>query len=83
VHEFNGFLHGVADFSFCANLGVLFIVTSDYSIFNRLDAYLTNMKGPWEKENGENVIMPVGCVECWALQQDGQYERQWAKMYHS
>lgn len=45
-------MHGVRDFTLSNDLGVFFIVNSDYSMFNRLDAYLTNMKGPWEKENG-------------------------------
>ncbi|CAD8078645.1 unnamed protein product [Paramecium primaurelia] len=83
IHEFSGFLHGVRDFNLCIGQGILFVVNSDYSIFNRLDAYLTNMKGPWEKEDGQQAVMPVGCIECWIQQQDGLYTRQWAKMYNS
>ncbi|CAD8082335.1 unnamed protein product [Paramecium sonneborni] len=83
VHEFSGFLHGIRDFNLCVGQGILYVVNSDYSIFNRLDAYLQNMKGPWEKEDGKQTVMPVGCIECWTESQDGIYTRQWAKMYNS
>lgn len=49
----------------------------------RLDAYFTNMKGPWESENGEEALIPVGCVECWLQNETGEFQRQWTKMYNS
>lgn len=31
----------------------MFVITSDCSVMNRIDAYLTNMKAPWESEKGD------------------------------
>ena len=83
VHEFGGFLHGVRDLAICPEQGVMFIVNSDCSVITRLDAYITNMKAPWESENGEETLIPVGCVECWLSGENGEFTRSWTKMYNS
>lgn len=40
----------VPQFIFINLLGVIFALTSDMNVASRVDAYLTNMKMPWEKE---------------------------------
>lgn len=45
---------------------------------SRVDAYLQNMKLPWESEKGDQAIRPVGCLECW----EGE-KRVWIKTYNS
>lgn len=73
IYEFSGFLHGIRDFAISPEQGVLFVVNSDCSVITRLDAYFTNMKGPWESENGEEALIPVGCVECWLQNEQGEF----------
>ena len=53
----------------------MFVVNSDCSVITRLDAYITNMKAPWESENGEEALIPVGCVECWLAGEKGEFTR--------
>ena len=63
----------------------MFIINSDTNLLTRLDAYMTNMKLPWDNEqNGDGQVMiPVGCVECWVNGENGTFERAWTKMYNS
>jgi hypothetical protein len=35
------------------------------NVMTRFDAYMTNMKMPWESEKGEPAIVTVGCLEVW------------------
>jgi len=37
---------------------------------SRLDAYLTNMKMPWEKE-APPTLLSVGTLECWYQKTQG------------
>ncbi|CAD8088886.1 unnamed protein product [Paramecium sonneborni] len=83
IFEFKGFLHGIRDFTISSEQGLMFVITSDCSVINRLDAYLTNMKAPWESEKGDQALIPVGCVECWLQQENGEFQRLWVKMYNS
>jgi len=53
---------------------VLFIVDSEMSALGRMDAYLSNMKFPWQSERGDAVAIPVGCLECWVKNETGIYE---------
>ena len=45
-------------------IGALFIICGDMNIVSRVDAYLTNMKMPWEKE-APPTLLSVGALECW------------------
>jgi hypothetical protein len=65
VVEFKGFIHGVRDFCMDSSNRVMFIINSDMSVLNRLDAYMTNMKFPWENKKWEPTAIPVGVTECW------------------
>jgi hypothetical protein len=83
VCEFKGFIHGVRDFALDVVNGLLFIVNSDMNVLTRVDAYMTNMKMPWESEKGEPAMIPVGCVECWIRNAEGEYVRAWTKGYNA
>jgi hypothetical protein len=55
------------------------------NVASRVDAYLTNMKMPWEKE-APPTLLAVGCLECWVKvndESDFKYERMWNKTYPS
>ena len=56
------------------------------NVASRVDAYLTNMKMPWEKE-APPTLLAVGCLECWFKVSDDnndfKYERMWNKTYPS
>jgi hypothetical protein len=53
------------------------------NVLTRFDAYMTNMKMPWESEKGEFAMVPVGCVECWLRDANQEYSRTWTKTYNS
>jgi hypothetical protein len=53
VCEFKGFIHGVRDFALEVVNGLLFNVNSDMNVLTRVDAYMKNMKMPWESQKGE------------------------------
>ena len=53
------------------------------SVMSRLDAYITNLKMPWESEKGELATLPVGIVECWIKDSEGDYKPSWSKTYNS
>jgi hypothetical protein len=53
------------------------------NLLTRLDAYMTNMRFPWEYENGNETKIPVGCVECWVANENNEFERLWSKVYNS
>jgi hypothetical protein len=63
------------------------------NVASRVDAYITNMKMPWEKE-APPTLLAVGCLECWVKVNDTdefkyyyliyfRYERLWNKTYPS
>lgn len=67
------------------NIDVIFVLSSDMNVASRFDAYLTNMKMPWEKE-APPTLLAVGCLECWVKTNDEnefKYERMWNKTYPS
>ncbi|KAM3143094.1 hypothetical protein pb186bvf_004680 [Paramecium bursaria] len=83
--EIQGFIHGLRDFHFEKSQNVIFILSSDMNVASRFDAYLTNMKMPWEKE-APPTLLAVGCLECWVKANDEnefKYERVWNKTYPS
>lgn len=53
------------------------------NLLTRVDAYMTNMKMPWESEKGEFAMVPVGCIECWLRDETGDFVRSWTKTYNS
>lgn len=59
------------------------LVNSEMSALGRMDAYLSNMKFPWQSEKGEEISIPVGCLECWVKNSDGQFYQKWTKTYNS
>lgn len=61
----------------------MFIINSDMNVLTRLDAYMTNMKMPWEAEQGDPAVIPVGCIECWTQKENGEFKKAWTKMYNS
>ena len=63
VFSMTGFLHGVRDFQMDAP--AVFVIVADMSVIGRIDAYMTNMKFPWEAEQGDPTHIPVGVTECW------------------
>lgn len=52
------------------------------NVASRMDAYLTNMKMPWEKE-APPTLLSVGALECWAQTSESEYkfERLWSKTF--
>ena len=59
----SGFVHGVRDFIYEEKKGAVFILSGDMNVASRVDAYLTNMKMPWEKE-APPTLLSVGALEC-------------------
>ncbi|CAD8199045.1 unnamed protein product [Paramecium pentaurelia] len=83
--EITGFIHGLRDFYIERSQNVIFVLSSDMNVASRVDAYLTNMKMPWEKE-APPTLLAVGCLECWVKTNDEnefKYERMWNKTYPS
>lgn len=80
--ELTGFVHGVRDFLYEKNKGIMFILSGDMNVASRMDAYLTNMKMPWEKE-APPTLLSVGALECWAQTSESEYkfERLWSKTF--
>lgn len=53
------------------------------NVLTRVDAYMTNMKMPWESEGGEPALVNVGNLECWVRDEEGRYLKQWMKGYNA
>ncbi|CAD8180472.1 unnamed protein product [Paramecium pentaurelia] len=83
IFQFKDFQLGIRDFILNSESGLMFVLTSDCSVINRIDAYLTNRKGPWESEKDEVTQIAVGSVECWHQTQNGEFQKLWAKLYNS
>ncbi|CAD8077014.1 unnamed protein product [Paramecium primaurelia] len=83
IFQFKEFQLGIRDFILNSECGLMFVLTSDCSVINRIDAYLTNRKGPWESEKDEVTQIAVGSVECWHQTQNGEFQKLWAKLYNS
>ena len=51
-------------------------------VSSRVDAYLTNMKMPWEKE-APPTLLSVGALECYmqTSETEWKFERLWSKTY--
>lgn len=60
----------------------MFILSGDMNVASRMDAYLTNMKMPWEKD-APPTLLSVGALECWAQTSDTEYkfDRLWSKTF--
>lgn len=43
-------MHGIRDILIDGNLGFMFVVCAEMSVFNRVDAYVANLKMPWEEK---------------------------------
>ncbi|EAR93569.2 PX-SNARE domain protein (macronuclear) [Tetrahymena thermophila SB210] len=80
--ELTGFVHGVRDFFYDPDQGVLFVLCGDMNVASRVDAYLTNMKMPWEKEQPQ-TLLSVGTLECWLQNNQGglDFEKAWSIPY--
>jgi len=63
----------VRDFALDLVNGLLFTLHSDMNVLTRVDAYMTNMKMPWESEGGEPALVNVGNLECWVRDEEGRY----------
>ncbi|CAD8170894.1 unnamed protein product [Paramecium octaurelia] len=83
LYEFKEFQLGVRDFILNTESGLMFVLSSNCSVINRIDAYLTNMKAPWEFKKDEEAQIAVGSVECWHQTLHGEYKKLWAKVYNS
>ncbi|KAM3133073.1 WD repeat and FYVE domain-containing protein 2 [Paramecium bursaria] len=75
-------LYGVRDFIIAKEPGLLFVLNSDMSLLNRVDAYVTNMKMPWESERGEPTTQSVGRVECYQMD-DQSFTKLWEREYNA
>ncbi|CAD8049374.1 unnamed protein product [Paramecium sonneborni] len=75
---------GIRDVSL-SDQGVMFLLQADMSVLNRVDAYVNNMKMPWNDEETEVKTIPVGLVECYIKQEEGEfsYKRLWTKEYNT
>jgi hypothetical protein len=84
IAELSGFVHGVRDFYYEDKKGAMFVLSADMNAASRVDAYLTNMKLPWEKE-APPTLLSVGALECWvqSVEDDFKFERAWSKTYPS
>ena len=88
IAELNDLPLGVRDFLFVENIlekDYLFIAISDMNIASRIDAYITNISFPWEKDTGAHVT--VGALVVYSVDKnpkeeiEWQFERKWAKSY--
>lgn len=52
------------------------------NVASRVDAYLTNMKMPWEKDQPQ-TLLSVGTLECWLQSNQGDlaFEKAWSIPY--
>lgn len=50
--------------------GVMFILSADMNVITRMDAYMNNMKMPWESELGDPKTIPVGTLECYVRNEE-------------
>lgn len=53
------------------------------NVASRVDAYITNMKMPWEKEAPPTLLF-VGALECWVRSSgddEFKFDRVWSKTY--
>ena len=84
VAEVSNFSQGIRDFVFNQDKGILFALISDMNVASRVDAYLTNIKFPWEKDLPD-VIVSVGVLECYILKDkdEWKFERVWVKTFNS
>lgn len=62
----------------------MFVLSGDMNVASRVDAYLTNMKFPWEKE-APPTLLSVGALECWVQSSESElkFERVWSRSYPS
>lgn len=83
VAECTIFSQGIRDFIFNQEKGILFALVSDMNVASRVDAYLTNIKFPWEKDLPD-VIVSVGILECYVLRDpvEWKFERIWVKTFN-
>jgi len=61
----------------------LFALISDMNVASRMDAYLTNIKFPWEKDLPD-VIISVGVLECYIQpnKDEWKFDRIWVKTFN-
>jgi hypothetical protein len=46
--EFTNFFHGIRDLAIDYNDGYMIVVGAEMNVLSRVDAYVANMKMPWE-----------------------------------
>ncbi|CAD8083004.1 unnamed protein product [Paramecium sonneborni] len=83
IFEFQEFKLGIRDLILNPETGLLFVLISDCSVINRIDAYISNRKAPWKSEKDEEAKIAVGSVECWHQMQNGEFKNLWTKVYNS
>jgi WD40 repeat protein len=84
IYENNELPLGVRDFFFFEEGHILFLVCCDMNITSRVDAYITNVNLPWEKNTGEHIS--VGAVFAFKVIEDKRgnsyyFEKLWAKSF--
>ena len=88
IAELNDLPFGVRDFIFVEGIlekDYLFVAISDMRISSRIDAYITNITFPWEKDIGAHVT--VGALVVYSIDKDSKnelewkFEKRWAKSY--
>lgn len=85
IYEFKDFIYGIRDVHIDPQDGLMIVVCGDMNLLTRMDAYVSNIKMPWEDENqtSEGKFMPVGSVEMWIQHNKGPFDKVWAKTFPS
>lgn len=72
---------GVRDMIASDSQALLIVCTADMNVLTRVDAYVNNLKMPWDN-NPDSKTIPVGTVECY-LKEDDEFKRLWQKEFGS
>jgi hypothetical protein len=66
--EFKDFYHGIRDLVIDYTSNYMIVVGAEMNVLSRVDAYVANMKMPWEQEVNSfsnSTHIPVGSIELW------------------
>ena len=50
IYEFKDFIYGIRDVHISPDDGLMIVVCGDMNILTRMDAFVSNMKMPWEDD---------------------------------
>ena len=90
IAELNDISLSVKDFLYIENeidKDFLFIAVSDSKITSKIDAYITNLTFPWEKES--TAPMAIGALIIYSIEKKSKdnsgwkFDKKWAKTYNS